>query len=56
VRLPARADHPRALTGPSVAERVSLADALSGPRRVDPQGERVAAARGIGAIFGDETG
>ena len=36
-------------------ERVSLADALSGPKRVDPQGEHVAAARGIGTIFGDET-
>jgi hypothetical protein len=35
-------------------ERVALADALSGPKRVDPQGERVAAARGIGTIFGDE--
>ena len=37
-------------------ERVPLADALSRPHRVDPQGERVAAARGIGTIFGDETG
>jgi 6-phosphofructokinase 1 len=36
-------------------ERVSLADALSRPKRVDPQGERVAAARGIGTIFGDES-
>ena len=36
-------------------ERVALADALSRPKRVDPQGERVAAARSIGTIFGDET-
>jgi 6-phosphofructokinase 1 len=36
-------------------ERVSLADALSRPKRVDPQGEHMAAARGIGTIFGDET-
>ena len=36
-------------------ERVPLADVLSRPNRVDPQGERVAAARGIGTIFGDET-
>ena len=36
-------------------ERVSLADVLSRPRRVDPEGERVAAARSIGTIFGDET-
>ena len=33
-------------------ERVPLADVLSRPHRVDPQGERVAAARGIGTIFG----
>ncbi len=37
-------------------ERVPLADVLSRPNRVDPQGERVVAARGIGTIFGDETG
>jgi phosphofructokinase-like protein len=36
-------------------ERVSLADALSRPKRVDPQGEHMAAARGIGTIYGDET-
>lgn len=36
-------------------ERVALADALSRPKRVDPLGERVASARGIGTIFGDET-
>jgi len=36
-------------------ERVSLADALSRPKRVDPQGEHVTVARGIGTIFGDET-
>jgi phosphofructokinase-like protein len=35
-------------------ERVSLADVLSRPKRVDPLGERVAAARSIGTIFGDE--
>jgi 6-phosphofructokinase 1 len=35
-------------------ERVSLADVLARPRRVDPLGERVAAARSIGTIFGDE--
>ncbi len=37
-------------------ERVSLADVLSRPKRVDPQDERVAAARAIGTTFGDETG
>jgi phosphofructokinase-like protein len=35
-------------------ERVSLADVLSKAKRVDPQGERVATARSIGTIFGDE--
>lgn len=35
-------------------ERVPIADAVSRPRRVDPRGERVMAARGIGTIFGDE--
>jgi 6-phosphofructokinase 1 len=35
-------------------ERVALAEALSVPKRVDPRGERVAAARAIGTIFGDE--
>ena len=43
-----------ALRGAGI-ERVSLADVLSRPRRVDPEGERVAAARSIGTIFGDET-
>jgi hypothetical protein len=36
-------------------ERVGLADVLAAPKRVDPRGERVAAARAIGTIFGDET-
>lgn len=35
-------------------ERVSMADVLTKPRRVDPQGERVTVARSIGTIFGDE--
>jgi hypothetical protein len=35
-------------------ERVLMADVLSKPRRVDPRGERVTAARSIGTIFGDE--
>jgi phosphofructokinase-like protein len=35
-------------------ERVLMADVLSRPKRVDPQGERVTAARSIGTIFGDE--
>jgi 6-phosphofructokinase 1 len=35
-------------------ERVPMATALAGPRRVDPGGERVAVARSIGTIFGDE--
>jgi 6-phosphofructokinase 1 len=34
-------------------EHVLMADVLGKPRRVDPQGERVMAARGIGTIFGD---
>ena len=34
-------------------EHVLMADTLGKPRRVDPQGERVIAARGIGTIFGD---
>ncbi|HSE03864.1 MAG TPA: ATP-dependent 6-phosphofructokinase [Methylomirabilota bacterium] len=37
-------------------ERVPLADVLANPKRVDPQGERVTAARAIGTIFGDEDG
>jgi 6-phosphofructokinase 1 len=37
-------------------ERVPIADVLSRPKRVDPHGERVAAARSIGTIFGDEAG
>ncbi len=37
-------------------ERVSMAEALAKPKRVDPHGERVTAARGIGTIFGDEVG
>lgn len=37
-------------------ERVALADVLSRPRRVDPRGERVAAARDIGTIFGHAAG
>ena len=35
-------------------ERARLADVPSEPRRIDPLGERVAAARDIGTIFGDE--
>jgi hypothetical protein len=35
-------------------EHVLMADVLGKPRRVDPQGERVMAARSIGTIFGDE--
>jgi len=35
-------------------ERVLMTDVLSKPKRVDPQGERVTAARSIGTIFGDE--
>jgi hypothetical protein len=31
-----------------------MADVLTKPRRVDPQGERVTVARSIGTIFGDE--
>jgi hypothetical protein len=34
-------------------EHVLMTDVLGKPRRVDPQGERVTAARGIGTIFGD---
>jgi 6-phosphofructokinase len=37
-------------------ETVPRADVLSRPKRADPQGERVGAARSIGTIFGDETG
>lgn len=37
-------------------ERVLLADVLARPKRVDPQGEQVTAARAIGTIFGDEVG
>jgi 6-phosphofructokinase 1 len=37
-------------------ERVLLADVLAKPKRVDPHGERVTAARAIGTIFGDEVG
>ncbi len=36
-------------------ERVPIADVVSKPKRVDPRGERVTAARSIGTIFGDET-
>ena len=36
-------------------ERVAIAEVLSKPKRVDPRGERVIAARSIGTIFGDET-
>jgi hypothetical protein len=43
-----------ALRGAGI-ERISLTDVLSRPRRVDPGGERVVAARSIGTIFGDET-
>ncbi|HSB40328.1 MAG TPA: ATP-dependent 6-phosphofructokinase [Methylomirabilota bacterium] len=35
-------------------ERVHFADVPPEPRRVDPRGERVAAARDIGTVFGDE--
>jgi len=35
-------------------ERVLMADVLSRTKRVEPRGERVAAARSIGTIFGDE--
>jgi 6-phosphofructokinase 1 len=35
-------------------ERVSLAEIAAGPRRVDPRGERVTAARDLGTVFGDE--
>jgi 6-phosphofructokinase 1 len=42
-----------ALRGSHV-ERLRLADVPPEPRRVDPRGERVAAARGIGTVFGDE--
>ena len=35
-------------------ERVRLADVPREPRRVDPRGERVTAARDIGTVFGDE--
>jgi 6-phosphofructokinase 1 len=35
-------------------ERVRLADVPPEPRRVDPRGERVTAARDIGTVFGDE--
>jgi 6-phosphofructokinase 1 len=35
-------------------ERVRLADVPAEPRRVDPHGERVTAARDIGTVFGDE--
>jgi phosphofructokinase-like protein len=35
-------------------ERAALAEVLAVPKRVDPRGERVTAARAIGTIFGDE--
>jgi len=35
-------------------ERVLMADVLSKPKRVDPQGNQVTAARSIRTIFGDE--
>ncbi len=35
-------------------EHVPMTDVLGKPRRVDPQGECVTAARDIGTIFGDE--
>ena len=35
-------------------ERIRLADVPLEPRRVDPLGERVTAARDIGTVFGDE--
>ena len=35
-------------------ERARMIDVLGKPRRVDPEGERVMAARSIGTIFGDE--
>ena len=35
-------------------ERVAMADVLRTPKLVNPLGERVAAARAIGAVFGDE--
>jgi len=35
-------------------ERLPIAEALARPKRVDPQGERVSAARHIGTVFGDE--
>lgn len=51
--------HATDVDGPRVAlrggrvEHVLMADVLGKPRRVDPHGERVMAARGIGTIFGD---
>ena len=35
-------------------ERVAMADLLCTPKLVNPLGERVAAARAIGTVFGDE--
>ncbi len=35
-------------------ERLPIAEALAHPKRVDPHGERVSAARHIGTVFGDE--
>jgi 6-phosphofructokinase 1 len=35
-------------------ERARLAEIAAGPRRVDPRGERVSAARDLGTVFGDE--
>lgn len=37
-------------------ERVTMADVLCRPKLVNPLGERVAAARAIGTVFGDENG
>jgi hypothetical protein len=34
--------------------RVAMADVLCTPKPVNPLGERVAAARAIGTVFGDE--
>jgi len=33
---------------------IPIADAVARPRRVDPQGELVEAARALGTVFGDE--
>jgi ATP-dependent phosphofructokinase / diphosphate-dependent phosphofructokinase len=42
-----------ALRGDRV-ERLPIAEALARPKHVDPHGDRVAAARSLGTIFGDE--